>query len=239
MQFVLVHGGWQGGWCWDAVATRLRAEGHQVFAPTLRGSEPGDADRAGVDLSAIGEGLIEAIRKRDLRDLVLVGHSGGGPAVQYAADRLVASTRRVVFLDAWVLYDGQAIHDILPKALGEHDRAAARRSPDRTIPMDPELWRTHLMNGATAEQLAAVSDRLVPAPLGWVAEPISLPRFWTARLPASYVFLRDDKGVPTDLYHEMAERLGEPRIVECDGPHEAMLTHPDAVARALLTAAGS
>jgi pimeloyl-ACP methyl ester carboxylesterase len=37
MQFVLVHGGWQGGWAWDAVAARLRAHGHEVLAPTLRG----------------------------------------------------------------------------------------------------------------------------------------------------------------------------------------------------------
>ena len=28
MRFLLVHGGWQGGWCWDQVAGRLRAAGH-------------------------------------------------------------------------------------------------------------------------------------------------------------------------------------------------------------------
>jgi hypothetical protein len=28
MRFLLVHGGWQGGWCWDEVAVRLRAAGN-------------------------------------------------------------------------------------------------------------------------------------------------------------------------------------------------------------------
>jgi pimeloyl-ACP methyl ester carboxylesterase len=236
MLFVLVHGGWHGGWCWDAVAASLRAGGHQVFAPTLRGSEEGDVDRAGVTLTAIGEGLIDAIKQQDLEDFVLVGHSGGGPVIQYVADRLPEMTRRVVFVDAWVLRDGEAIHDVLPQPHAEAERAAAAQRPDQTIPMDLDVWKAHFMNGATEEQSAAVADRLVPAPLGWLAEPISLPRFWTAQVPASYVFLRDDQGVPAELYREMADRLGDPRIVECEGPHKAMLTHPEALASALLTA---
>jgi pimeloyl-ACP methyl ester carboxylesterase len=236
MQFVLVHGGWQGGWCWDAVAARLRAAGHQVFAPTLRGSEAGDVDRAGVDLTAIGEGLVDAVGQRGLEDFVLVGHSGGGPVIQYVANRLKELTRRVVFVDAWVLRDGEAIHDVLPRALGEADRAAAAQRPDQTIPMNLDVWKAHFMNGATAEQVAAVADRLVPVPLGWLTGRISLPRFWTTQPPASYVFLRDDQGAPVELYREMADRLDNPRIIECDGPHEAMLTHPEALASALLTA---
>ena len=35
--YVLVPGGWSGGWQWRAVATHLRADGHQVFTPTSTG----------------------------------------------------------------------------------------------------------------------------------------------------------------------------------------------------------
>ena len=35
--FLLVHGGWHGGWCWRRVADRLRALGHRVFTPALTG----------------------------------------------------------------------------------------------------------------------------------------------------------------------------------------------------------
>jgi hypothetical protein len=35
----------------------------------------------------------------------------------------------------------------------------------------------------------------------------------------------------------MAGRLDQPRLVECNGPHEAMLTHPDLLASALIDAA--
>jgi hypothetical protein len=34
---VLIHGSYQGGWIWQRVATRLRAAGHVVYAPTMEG----------------------------------------------------------------------------------------------------------------------------------------------------------------------------------------------------------
>ena len=35
--FVLVHGAWHGGWCWQKVATLLRQKGVAVVPPTLTG----------------------------------------------------------------------------------------------------------------------------------------------------------------------------------------------------------
>jgi hypothetical protein len=35
--YVLVHGGGHGGWCYQRVARILRAEGHEVYTPTLTG----------------------------------------------------------------------------------------------------------------------------------------------------------------------------------------------------------
>jgi pimeloyl-ACP methyl ester carboxylesterase len=35
--FVLIHGSWHGGWCFDAVRAELEALGHEVFAPDLPG----------------------------------------------------------------------------------------------------------------------------------------------------------------------------------------------------------
>ena len=35
--FVLVHGAWHGGWCWNKVAPLLRRTGATVYTPTLSG----------------------------------------------------------------------------------------------------------------------------------------------------------------------------------------------------------
>jgi pimeloyl-ACP methyl ester carboxylesterase len=240
VQFVLVHGGWQGGWAWDAVSARLRADGHNVFAPTLRGLAEGDTDRADVCLADMAAGLIQEIRDRDLHDFVATGHSGGGPVAQLVADRLGGGpggrVRRIVFMSAWVLRDGESINDIRPPEMVEASRAQARRSQDNTVPMDNELWASAFMQDATPQQLAEVVPRLVPSPFGWFDQPVHLPRFFELPLPASYIFLRDDRAAPRARYEAMAARLRNPRRVECDGSHQAMQTHPGAVAAALLAA---
>jgi alpha/beta hydrolase family protein len=35
--FVLVHGAWHGGWCWQRLTPLLTHGGHVVYAPTLKG----------------------------------------------------------------------------------------------------------------------------------------------------------------------------------------------------------
>jgi pimeloyl-ACP methyl ester carboxylesterase len=94
MKFVLVHGGWQGGWAWDGVSALLRAGGHEVFAPTLRGLAEGATDRAGVSLADMGAGLIQEIEEQDSHDCVVVGHSGGGPGARTTRCRWTTWTRR-------------------------------------------------------------------------------------------------------------------------------------------------
>jgi pimeloyl-ACP methyl ester carboxylesterase len=127
---------------------------------------------------------------------LLVGQSGGGPAAQYAADRLAEQTRRIVFVDAWVLHDGEAINDVMPAQFVESSVLAAKESADQTVAMDPQVWAGHFMNGASEHDIATVTNKLVPVPFGWLSEPVSLPGFWRAALPSSYVFLRQDLAVP-------------------------------------------
>ncbi|MFJ4918530.1 alpha/beta fold hydrolase [Streptomyces sp. NPDC088725] len=229
MEFVLVHGGWQGGWAWDGVRAALESGGHTVFAPTLRGRT----------LAEMAGGLIQEVEERDLREVVAVGHSGGGPVVQIVADRLGRRVLRTVFLSAWILGDGQSINDTRPTEAVAASRAEAARRADNSVPMDPGRWASSFMQDATAGQLAAVTPRLVPVPYEWYEQPADLPRFFELCLPASYIFLTSDRAAPRERYASMAARLERPLLLECEGSHEAMLTRPEAVAAALLAATGT
>src|SRR5688572_21568243 len=80
--FVLVHGGWHGGWCWARVTPILRAAGHAVYVPSLTGM----GDRAHLLNPSIGlethvEDVLGILHYEDLRDVVLVGHSYGGMVI--------------------------------------------------------------------------------------------------------------------------------------------------------------
>jgi pimeloyl-ACP methyl ester carboxylesterase len=91
--FVLVHGAWHGGWCWQLVAPILRAAKHEVYTPTLTGM----GDRAhlltcGVDLSTHVRDIISLLYYEDLSNIILVGHGAAalviGQVVNEAEDRI-------------------------------------------------------------------------------------------------------------------------------------------------------
>ena len=48
--FVLIHGAWHGGWCWQRVAEILQRAGHSVLAPTLSGVGE-RSHRAGLEIN--------------------------------------------------------------------------------------------------------------------------------------------------------------------------------------------
>jgi pimeloyl-ACP methyl ester carboxylesterase len=80
--FLLVHGAWHGGWCWDQVSARLTALGHVVIAPTLTGlCERSHLLSPSVNLSTHIADVAGEIRFKDLSNIVLCGHSYGGMVI--------------------------------------------------------------------------------------------------------------------------------------------------------------
>jgi pimeloyl-ACP methyl ester carboxylesterase len=164
-----------------------------------------------------------------------VGHSGGGPLVQLVAEGLPERVTATVFVDAWVLLDGETINDVLPDDLVAAVTEMAKASPDNTVPMPVDLWRTAFMQDGSEDLQRAVEPRLVPTPFGWFDEPVELRRFGSSGIPSGYVFLEQDQAVPPDIYQAAAARLNSPRIATSPGSHEAMLTRPRELAQALLS----
>src|SRR6202012_2010761 len=114
MRFVVARGGWQGGWCWDQVAVRLRAAGHEVLAPTLAGLGPDVADRFDISATEMARRLADDLREQALRGRVAGGHRGGGPVIQLLHEFMPDRLDRLGFVDPWVLADGQPVSDVRP-----------------------------------------------------------------------------------------------------------------------------
>src|SRR3989442_230822 len=115
--YVLVHGAYQGGWIWKPVATRLRAAGHLVHAPTLDGcGERHHSIRAGITNATHGQEIAQLLFYEDLRDVVLVGTSAGGMVVEKAAELAHDRIGRLVFADALALLPGERVGNIVNRA---------------------------------------------------------------------------------------------------------------------------
>ena len=234
VRFLLIHGGWQGGWCWDGVKAVLEDRGHEVYAPTLAGFGSDDVDRSGITLDDMTLPVIAELARRDLRDVVAVGHSGGGPVIQLLREADPARFARLVFVDAWVLNNGERIYDVLPAELSATLRAAAAASPDRSVPLPPEMWCAGLMNDVDEDEALRWYARVTPSPEISMSTPFQLPTFATSGVPASYIYLDADVTVPREKYEANAARLTNPKMTTSPGAHEAMLSRPRELAEAIL-----
>jgi pimeloyl-ACP methyl ester carboxylesterase len=234
MRFLLIHGGWQGGWCWDGVKAVLEEKGHEVYAPTLAGFGPDNTDSPGIALDDMTSPVTAQLAGHDLRDIVAVGHSGGGPIIQLLREANPQRFARLVFVDAWVLNDGERIYDVLPADLAAALQAAAKASPDGRVPLPPEMWCTALMNDVDRDEAMRWYARVTPSPETSMSQCVALPTFATSDVAASYIFLDSDVTVPRTTYEQNAARLSNPRMTSSPGAHEAMLSRPRELAEAIL-----
>lgn len=110
--FVLVHPAWHGAWFWKKVVPRLCEKGHIVSTPTLTGlGERSHLARPEIGLGVHVTDVVNVLQYEDFRDVILVGHSSSGAVITGVADRV--PERHVVYLDAFVPDDEQAVFDLV------------------------------------------------------------------------------------------------------------------------------
>ena len=126
MTFVLIPGAWLGEWCWRGVTRRLGDVGLTSIAVTL----PGLGERAhllkpDIGLDAHVSDVVSLLREKDLRNVVLVGHSYGGTVITAVAAQMPELVRCLIYLDGSVPQDGQSNNDVLGSERAGRIRAAA------------------------------------------------------------------------------------------------------------------
>ena len=101
--FVLVHGAWHGGWCWQQTEKALRALGHDVHTPTLTGvGERSHLLTADITPDTHVADVVNTLKWRDLDQVILVGHSYGGMVTTGVASQVPERLKALVYLDAFV-----------------------------------------------------------------------------------------------------------------------------------------
>ena len=234
--FVLIHGAWHGGWCWEGVIQELEKAGHTAEAPTMPGHNPDD-DRARIQFDDYIDKICDVVNRQS-RPVVLVGHSSGGYLLQAAAPRVADKIARLVFLNAFILPEGKSQFDLVPPEASEAMTAAAQASPDNCVPVIEDFVRNMLMAGEPAEKQDALIKRLVPQPFTLFTTPVATEAFGKLNIPKTVVFCKGDVSLPPGAYLGMAQGLGEYSLIEVEGGHEAFFTNPNLVAEGFLKALG-
>ena len=226
--FVLVHGGGHGGWCFAPLARVLRDRGHQVYTPTLTGlGERAHLFRADVDLDLHVSDVAAVLHYEDLRDAVLVGHSYGGMVITGAADRAPDRVGHLVYLDAKPPRDGQSLVDVAGPFM------AAARADSKIVdgvemclfPSDETIRFYGVVDPLT---LAWMRERLTPHPWRCFEQPLNLtnPTVLQA-IPQSHISTTEFMSLRNlDRLLEQADG----RVWDIDTGHDLMITEPEKVA---------
>lgn len=226
--FVLVHGGWHGGWCWRKVVGPLRAAGHEVHAPTLTGlGERAHLARPDVGLDTHVQDVLALLEAEDLVDVVLVGHSGAGPVITGVGARVPSRLRRLVYLDAFVPEPGQSVLDWLPPTRRElFERQARDHGQGWLVPLD---WDAAMDGWGVADPADRewMRPRLAPQPLATLSRPLAVRA--PTGVPCSYVSCR--RNPVAAVFEPFAERARTDaerwRVHDLDSGHDAMIEAPD------------
>lgn len=227
--FVLVPGAWQAGWAWQPVARRLREAGYEAVTLTVPGLADGD-ERAGLRLVDAVDHVVAEIERRDLHEVVLVGHSWGGYVITGAAHRLTGRLAEIVYYNAVVPARGTAMVDENAE-YAALTRAAIDASPDGTVGLFREQMGIFLPD-ADEQTRDLFFELLVPHPGGYFTDPLDVPDVTSLGVPAAYILSDDDHALARPGT-EFAARIGLTPL-PVPGGHQSMLTRPDEVAEALL-----
>jgi len=240
--FCLVHGAFQGAWCWNLLIPYLEAQGHKTVAMDL------PIEDASASLSQFADVVLRSLPKMD--DIILVGHSMAGTVIPLVAE--VRQVRQLIFLTSLIPYPGistidQFSHNIdadtlkllnyepndLKQIKQFHDEpdmfnpvSVGRDFSDEAVLIElfyhdcqPDVMRWALSKSRSQQSMAYIYE----------THPLkSLPN-----IECKYIVCTDDRIIsPTWSRYAARKRLGVDAI-ELPGGHCPHLSRPDHLASIL------
>ncbi|WP_033294542.1 alpha/beta hydrolase [Amycolatopsis jejuensis] len=234
--YLLVHGAWHTGQCWERVVPLLASAGHRVESPTLTGY--GDkahllSPEVGIDTHV--DDVVRLIAGADLSEVILVGHSYAGLVISAVANRIPDRIAHLVYLDAMVPADGENAVDVMPVSQMLVDTALKSESGWRVPPL-PEMPPPIGLFGVTDPADAAwLRGMLSDQPLRCLQDRVTLDNPAMNEIPRTHIHCTvkpdgfDRRPVPA------TQPNGSPaQVWELPTGHDCMVTMPRELAELLL-----
>ena len=233
--FVLVHGGWHGGWCWQKVIPFLEEASHEVYAPSLTGlAERASELSPDVGLDTHIQDIVGELQEKNLHGVILVGHSYGAMVITGVVDQVPERIAHLVYLDTFVPRDGESMADIAPMVIRLLRKQAQAHG---------DGWRIDSRGtyGVTTEpDRSWVIRSVTPQPLKTFEQPLHLknPAIVEAT-PRTHIDCTGGGFFSSLMRHIVGRRALPPteagwRLRQLPTGHDAMITLPRELADVLL-----
>jgi pimeloyl-ACP methyl ester carboxylesterase len=240
--YVLVHGAWHSGQCWERVAPLVASAGHRVFTPSLTGH--GDkahllSREVGLDTHA--DDIVRVLIEQDLTEVILVGHSYAGLVISAVANQVPGRIARLVYLDAMVPGDGDSAGDLYPELTQSLIESTAMSGTDWRVPPLPELPPPSGLFGVTdPADVAWLRTMLSDQSVLCFQQPVRMDDPAVDTIPRTHIhcvgaMLEGTVRQPVSA----AQANGAPsQIWELATGHDCMITMPEGLADLLLELGG-
>lgn len=228
--FVLVHGGFVGGWCWEKVVPLLEGAGHRVEAPDLPGLGGDPTPIPEISLRGYAD-RISRVLDAQPEPVVLVGQSSGGVAMGQAAEQRPDRVEMLVYVGAYLLRDGESLLSasendteslILANLVMSEDGSSATLREDAV--------GEGLLADCSDEDVERVKSLLQPQALAPLATPVSLTEENYGRLPRTYIETLKDRAISPSLQKEMHGRMPCQKVISMDTGHWPFYSAPEELA---------
>jgi pimeloyl-ACP methyl ester carboxylesterase len=229
--FVLVHGAFHGGWCWQKVTRELRAKGDVVYTPTLSGlGEHKNILDSKIDLNTHITDIVNLILAEDLHNVILVGHSYAGAVIAGVADRIPERLLKLVFLDAMLMKNGQSALDVSPKDIrANFIKSATQFDKGLSLP----FFSAEFFGVTNANDIKWVNERLTNQPFKTFTQRLVLKHPFGNHLPLTYIACTEPELRAIKPFADETEASKEWKYLELKTGHDAMITMPAELAQML------
>jgi pimeloyl-ACP methyl ester carboxylesterase len=234
--FVMIHGAWHGGWCFDPLRDLLEAAGHTLIAPDLPGMGGTAEELEATRLEDWAEFAAGICREQE-GPVLLCGHSRGGIVISQAAEAAPDAIDALVYICAMLLPTGlsraewkaqqvpnPAFDAILMPVRGGTVIDAANAGPVFAQLSPPAM-------------VAQACARLLAEPDIPRATPLRLSEARYGSVPRHYIECLHDRTIPLADQRRMQEMSPCATVTALDADHSPFLSAPAALAGALLTIA--
>jgi pimeloyl-ACP methyl ester carboxylesterase len=223
--FVLIPGPWMGAWVWEPVAAGLRSRGHQVRPVTLTGLASPDADVSAVGLDTHVDDVLQILKKENLRNVIVVGHSYSGLVAGQVADRAPHRVTHTVYVEAFLPQHGKSMLNAFPERVHAQelqliaDNKGRWPVPDASVVADGQ--------DLTMKQARWLTERFVGHPGRTLAEPAALTHPLTHQR-ATYIVCTKEH-VSGEISHDISAMRSAPNWTfhTLDTGHWPMVSAPD------------
>lgn len=237
--FVMIHGAWHGGWCFDDVRPLLEGAGHKLVAPDLPGMGGNDAELASTTLAQWAAFTVGHCQAADERPVILCGHSRGGIVISAAAELAPGSVDALVYISAMLLPNG--LSRVEWKALAEPNpgfEAIIQPHPcGAATVINADDAPSIFAQLSPPERARAAAARLRAEPAGPRATPLCLSEARFGSVPRHYIECLADRTIPISDQRRMQAMLPCASVQSIDTDHSPFLSAPTELTRALIAIA--